>query len=319
MKAVVCTKYGPPEVLKVKEVEKPTPKKNEVCIKIHASAVTQSDIFVRGSRLPFPIIIPFRLMIGITKPRKSILGFVLSGEIDSVGEEVTRFKKGDQVYGFTGFSLGAYAQYTCMSDKDSKIGCLTKKPANQSHEEAAASVYGGMLALQYLQKGNIQKGQKVLIYGASGSSGTTAVQIAKYIGTEVTGVCSTANLEMVKSLGADKVIDYTKQDTVPEGEYYDLILDSVGKIKTSKLKYQLKNALTKDGKYVSIDDGDLKLNSKRLIKLKEMIEAGKIKPIIDRTYPMEEIVEAHRYVEKGHKKGNVIIKIDHNGNSNKED
>jgi NADPH:quinone reductase-like Zn-dependent oxidoreductase len=203
-----------------------------------------------------------------------------------------------------------------MSEKDSKIGCVAIKPENQNYEEAAASVYGGMLALQYLQKGDIRKGQKVLIYGASGSSGTTAVQIAKSIGTEVTGVCGTKNLDMVKSLGADKVIDYTKQDSLPEGEYYDLILDSVGKIKTSKLKARLKNALTKDGKYVSIDDGDLKLNSKRLIKLKEMIETGKIKPVIDKTYPMEDIVEAHRYVEKGHKKGNVIITIDHNGKTN---
>jgi len=309
MKAVICTKYGAPDVLKLKEVAKPTPNENEVCVKIHATAVTNSDIFIRSSKLPFPIIIPFRLMIGILKPRKSIIGLVYSGEIESIGKNIKLFKPGDQVYGITGFTLGAYAEYVCLKEKDSKVGCISFKPANLSYEEATMVAYGGLLAFQYLEKGNIQKGQKVLIYGASGTSGTLAVQIAKHLGAEVTGVCSTANLEMVKNLGADNVIDYTKQDSLPEGVYYDFIMDSVGKAKTSKLKKACIKVLSSNGKYVSIDDGDLKNSSQRLNKIKEYTEAGYIKPVLDRCYSLEEIVEAHRYVEKGHKKGGVAITV----------
>jgi NADPH:quinone reductase-like Zn-dependent oxidoreductase len=309
MKAVICEKYGEPEVLKLAEVPKPTPNDNEVCIKIHATAVTNSDIFIRSSNLPFPIIIPFRLMIGITRPRKSIIGLVYSGEIETVGENIKRFKPGDMVYGITGFTLGAYAEYVCLKEKDSKVGCISFKPGNLSHEEATMVAYGGLLAFQYLEKGNIQQGQKVLVYGASGTSGTLAVQIAKNLGAEVTGVCSTANLEMVKKLGADYVIDYIKQDSVPKGVYYDFILDSVGKAKTSKLKEACKKALSTYGKYVSIDNGDLKNSSQRLNKIKEFAEAGYIKPVLDRCYSLEEIVEAHRYVETGHKKGGVAITV----------
>ena len=191
MKAIECTKYGPPEVLQIKEVKKPTPRHNEVCIKIYATAVTASDIFIRGSQLPIQFWIPMRLFIGLTKPRKSIIGLVLSGEIESVGKDIKRFKKGDQVYGLTGFGLGAYAEYKCMLETDSTYGCLALKPANITYEEATAAAYGGLLALQFIEKGNIQSGQKVLIYGASGTSGTIAVQLAKYFGAEVTGVCST--------------------------------------------------------------------------------------------------------------------------------
>jgi NADPH:quinone reductase-like Zn-dependent oxidoreductase len=248
-------------------------------------------------------------MIGILKPRKSIIGLVYSGEIESIGKNIKWFKPGDQVYGITGFTLGAYAEYVCLKEKDSKVGCISFKPANLSHEEATMIAYGGLLAFQYLEKGNIQQGQKVLIYGASGTSGTLAVQIAKHLGAEVTGVCSTANLEMVKNLGADYVIDYTKQDSVPEGVYYDFILDSVGKAKTSKLKKACKKVLSSNGKYVSIDNGNLKNSSHRLNKIKEYAEAGYIKPVLDRCYSLEEIVEAHRYVEKGHKKGGVAITV----------
>ena len=254
-------------------------------------------------------------MIGLTKPRKSIIGLVLAGEIESIGKNVKRFKTGDQVYGLTGFGLGAYAEYKCMQETDSMHGCLALKPTNITYEEATVAAYGGLLALQYLEKGNIQRGQKVLIYGASGTSGTTAVQLAKYFGAEVTGVCSTTNLELVKSLGADAVIDYTKKDSVNLiiGQY-DFILDAVGKIKTSELKKACKKALAPGGKYVSIDDGSLKLQSERLTLLKELIEAGHFKPVIDRCYPLEEIVEAHRYVGKGHKKGGVVITVGHNNN-----
>jgi len=312
MKAVVCTKYGPPEVLQLKEVEKPTPKNDEVCIKIHATAVTASDIFIRGCQLPIQYWIPMRLMIGLTKPRKSIIGLVLAGEIESVGKNVKRFKTGDQVYGLTGFGLGAYAEYKCMRETDSTHGCLGLKPTNITYEEATVAAYGGLLAFQYLEKGNIQRGQNVLIYGASGTTGTTAVQFAKYLGAKVTGVCSTTNLELVKSLGADTVIDYTKVDTLDPGVQYDFILDAVGKIKTSKLKDACKKALVPKGKYVSIDDGKLLLDSKRLALIKELVEAGHIKPVIDRTYPLEQIVEAHSYVGKGHKKGGVVIIVGHN-------
>jgi NADPH:quinone reductase-like Zn-dependent oxidoreductase len=309
MKAIICTKYGPPEVLKMKEVEKPAPKDDEVLIKIFATAVTASDIFIRGSQIPIQFWIPMRIMLGLTKPRKSIIGLVLAGKIESVGKNLKRFKPGDQVYGLTGFGLGAYAEYKCMKETDSTYGCLALKPNNLSYEEATVAAYGGLLAFQYMQKGNIQRGQKVLIYGASGTSGTTAVQFAKYLGAEVTGVCSTSNLELVKSLGADSVIDYTKKDSINLIKQYDFILDAVGKIKTSELKETCKKALTPKGKYVSIDDGKLILDSNRLALIKELVETGHIKPVVDRSYPLEQIVEAHEYVGKGHKKGGVAITI----------
>ncbi|MFP4023851.1 MAG: NAD(P)-dependent alcohol dehydrogenase [Thiohalospira sp.] len=309
MKAVICEKYGEPEVLKIVEVAKPIPNDNEVCVKIYATAVTNSDIFIRSSKLPFPLIIPFRLIIGIFKPRKSIIGLVFSGEIISIGKNIKRFKPGEMVYGLSGYTLGTYAEYLCIRETDSMKGCISLKPVNISHEEATMAAYGGLLAFQYLEKGGIQKGQKVLIYGASGTTGTLAIQIAKKLGAGVTGVCSTSNLEMVKNLGADYVIDYTKQDKVPEGVYYDFILDAVGKAKSSKLKQACKKALKSKGKYVSIDDGDLKLNSQRLNKVKEYIESGHIKPVLDKIYHLDDIVEAHRYVEKGHKKGGVAVTV----------
>jgi NADPH:quinone reductase-like Zn-dependent oxidoreductase len=318
MKAIECTKYGPPEVLQLTEVEKPVPKENEVLIKIYATAVTASDCIIRGFKIPvkqwFPkgliMELMMRLAIGFTKPRKSIIGLVLAGEIEYVGKDVKRFKKGDQVYGFTGFGLGAYAEYTCMSDKDSKSGCLAIKPANMSYDEAAAISYAGILATHYVKIGDIQIGQKVLIYGASGAIGTTAIQLAKYLGAEVTGVCSTTNVELVKSLGADKVIDYTKVDSIDPEVHYDFILDAVGEIKSSKLKTACKKALMPKGKYISVDDGNPPLNSEYLVFLKDLIENGHVQAIIDRTYPLEEIVEAHRYVDNGHKKGNVVITVE---------
>jgi NADPH:quinone reductase-like Zn-dependent oxidoreductase len=309
MKAIICTKYGPPEVLQFKEVEKPTPKDNEVLIKIYATAVTASDIFIRSSDLPIQFLIPMRLMLGLTKPRKSIIGLVLAGEIESTGKNIKRFKTGDQVYGLTGFGLGAYAEYKCMKETDSMYGCLAIKPTNSSYEEATVAAYGGLLAFQYLGKGNIQRGQNVLIYGASGTSGTTAIQYAKYLGAKVTAVCSTTNLDLVKSLGADTVIDYTKVDALNTGIKYDFILDAVGKIKTSKLKEACKKTLSPTGKYVSIDDGNLLLDSNRLAFIKELIEAGHIKPVVDKSFQFEDIVEAHKYVGKGHKKGGVVIKV----------
>ena len=309
MKAVIRKQYGPPEVMKIAEVPKPAPKDDEVCIRILATAVTNSDIFIRGSELPFYILVPFRFMMVIFSPRKPIIGLVFSGEIESVGSKIQRFKPGDAVYGLTGYGLGAYAEYKCMKETDSTYGCIGHKPGNISHEEATMVAYGGLLAFQFLEKGNIGKGQNVLIYGASGTTGTMAIQIAAQLGAEVTAVCSTANLEMVKKLRAHHALDYTKENAVPSGVKYDLILDAVGKAKTSNLKEACKKALHKDGSYVSIDDAALKLDSKRLDKVREFVESGFVKPVLDKIYDLEDIVEAHRYVEKGHKKGGVAVTV----------
>ncbi len=309
MKAIVCTRYGPPEVLQLKEVEKPTPKNNEVLIKIYAAAVTASDCLMRRSDLPFMFSFMRRLAVGFTKPRKAVSGFVLAGDVEAVGKDVKLFKIGDQVYGSAGLRLGAYAEYTCMPEAGMMTGSLAIKPATMSYEEAAAVPYGAFLASHFMNKGNIRSGQKVLIYGASGAIGTTAVQLAKYLGAEVTAVCSTANLALMKSLGADKVIDYTREDSVSSLELYDFVLDAVGRRKSSKLKVQCKKALAQGGKYVSVDGGMPWPRAEYLVRLRRLIEEGHFRAVIDRCYPLEQIVEAHRYVDQGHKKGNVVITV----------
>lgn len=302
MKAIVCTKYGPPEVLQLREVEKPAPKDNEVLIKVNATAVTSSDCYVRGLNLPLLYRIAARIALGFRKPRQPILGMVFAGMVESVGRNVRLFKSGDRVFGIDRFAFGAYAEYKCIPED----GVITAAPLNVTVEEAAALPYGGTLALSFL-RGKIQRGQKILIYGASGAVGSSAIQMAKCFGAHVTGVCSSANLELVKTIGADKTIDYTKEDVTTMVDTYDVIFDAVGKRKSKGFQYA--KILSPMGRYLSVDNGSPKLHSEDLILLKKLVEAGKIKPVIDRCYPLEQMAEAHRYVDQGHKKGNVVITV----------
>jgi NADPH:quinone reductase-like Zn-dependent oxidoreductase len=309
MRAIVYTKYGSPEVLELKEVEKPTPNDNEVLIKVHATTVHRGDTRMRSLNIPGPRwqVLFARIFLGIRKPKKTILGMELSGKIEAVGKNVTLFEEGDEVFATTLWAgLGGYAEYKSMPED----GAIAIKPSNMTFEEAAVIPSGGITTLNIIRKANIQNGHEVLIYGASGSVGTFAVQLAKSLGAEVTGVCSTTNLEMMKSLGTDKVIDYTKEDFTQNSIKYDVIFDAVAKIPPK----QAKKSLKKTGIYLNIHTSSDKIKTKEassLLKdLKEMIEAGKIKSVIDRCYPMDEIVEAHGYVDKGHKKGNVVINVE---------
>ena len=321
MRAILCTEYGSPDVLQLKEVEKPVPKDNEVLIRIHASTVAAGDIRLRSFTWAPWFWLPGRIMYGLIRPRKKIPGNELSGEIEDIGNDIEQFKKGDQIFGITWTTSfgGANAEYICLPENEVAI-----KPVNMTFEEAAAVPIGCLTALVLLRKGKIQRGQQILIYGASGSVGTFAVQLAKYFGAEVTGICSTTNIEMVKSLGADNVIDYTKEDFTKSSQTYDVIFDTVMKTSFSTCK----SSLAPSGVFITVDFplltalwtsiiGSRKLvfgianKIEDLIFLRELIEAGKLKSIIDRCYPLEQTAEAHEYVETGHKKGNVVITIDH--------
>ncbi|MBY8998899.1 MAG: NAD(P)-dependent alcohol dehydrogenase [Candidatus Thorarchaeota archaeon] len=323
MKAIVYEKYGPPEVLHIKEIEKPQPKDNEVLIKIHATTATTYDCWQRSSTAPTGFGVLSRIASGIRKPKRPILGIDLAGEIEAIGKDVTSFSEGDQIYGFSE-GLGAYAEYMCLPED----ATLAVKPTNMTYEEAAAVPQGALTALYFLRRGTIQSGQKILVFGASGGVGQFAVQLAKHFGAEVTGVCSTSKLELVKSMGADRVVDYTTEDFDQSGETYDIIFDAT----TGKSPYsRCVKSLKEEGIYIFVTFGLPRLfrilwlnrSSKQgilglvddkpedLIFLRELIEAGNLKVVIDRTFPMEQAAEAHRYVESGQKKGHIAITMEH--------
>lgn len=317
MKAIVYFKYGAPEVLHPADVEKPIPKSNEILVKIKATAVDSGDVRLRKAD-PFAV----RFFFGLTKPKKNILGGVFSGEIEAIGATVKFLKVGDPVFGATGMGFGAYAEYKCLPEN----AVLALKPNNITHEEAAVIPFGGMTALHFIKKANIQIGQKVLINGASGAVGTAAIQLSKYYGAHVTGVCSTANFTLVKSLGADEIIDYTEEDFTKNGKTYDVIFDTVDKISFSNslkslnkkgililgasglpgMLQSLWNSTTSSKKVIT---GIIRQKTEDMIFLKTLIEEGKLKPVIDRTYSLDQMAEAHEYVQKGHKKGNVAITV----------
>ena len=310
MKAIVYTHYGPPEVLQLTDIEKPAPRDNEVLIKVRATTVTIGDTIMRSFKLPVSgwQKLMARFFLGIRHPRRTILGMELAGDVEAIGKAVTRFKIGDAVFASTlGVNFGGYAEYKCFPQD----GMLAIKPTNLAYEESAAAVGAGMTALRCLRKANIRRGHKVLIYGASGAVGTCAVQLAKHhFEAEVIGVCSTSNLELVKSLGADRVMDYAREDFTRSGETYDVVFDAVGKASASKGKQALKPG----GIYLNVHkDSGSGEKLEGLLAIKEIIEAGKFKPVIDRRYALEQIVEAHRYVDTGHKKGNVAIMMGSHG------
>lgn len=305
MKAVVCTAWGPPDVLRLADVDRPAPRKGEVCIRIVATSVTASDCIARALKAPARYRLLARLLLGWKAPRRRIFGMVLAGEIEAVGRNVRSFQPGDQVFGLSQWKAGCYAEYVCWSAG----GMLAARPANLSYEEAVALPYGGLLALYLLRRASIQSGQRVLVYGASGAIGTATVQLAKHFGARVTGVCSTRNLALVESLGAERVVDYTREDFTTGGARYDVILDAVGKRKSRAAMLRAGNALAPAGRVLSIDDKFPRLRAEDLLLLKRLAESGALTPVIDRTYRLEEIVDAHRYVEEGHKRGNVIVTV----------
>ena len=304
MRAAVCTAYGPPEVLQIRTVADPRPRNKEVCVRLFATAVTASDCIVRGLKMRGVYRLFMRAAFGIRAPRRGIIGMIAAGEVESVGRGATSFKPGDQVFGMDGFRAGTYAEKVCWPSS-----ALALRPANLSYEESAALPYGGLIASFFVRRLGVRKGRRLLVYGASGAIGTSAVQLAVQLGADVTGVCSTVNLELVRSLGATSVIDYTKDDFTEGSGRYDIIFDAVGKRKSAKAMLNAGAALAPGGVSMSVDDAFPRTRRSDLLALKELAESGAFRPVIDRRFPLEEIVEAHRYVDLGHKKGNVIVTI----------
>jgi NADPH:quinone reductase-like Zn-dependent oxidoreductase len=310
MRAIVCKGYGPPEMLELQHVDRPEPRSNEVLVAIHTTTVHVGDVRVRSFNVPTAAWVFARIMLGFTRPRRPILGMELAGVVEVVGDGVGALEAGDEVFGFAGFKFGAYAEYICLpvDGNPSRDGMVARKPASMTLEEAAPVGGGGITALLVLRKAHILPGQNVLIYGASGSVGTYAVQLAKHhFGAEVTGVCSTGNLEMVKGLGADHVVDYTKEEFSADDAEYDVVFDAVDKYPRAKAK----GALAASGTYLNVDSSSngLKIDVADLESLGKLADEGKLRTVIDRSYPLEEIVAAHTYVEKGHKRGNVTVVV----------
>lgn len=325
MKAILCPKYGPPNILKLEEIEKPVPRDHEVLIKIYATTVNAADARIRGAVFPSIFNFLVRLALGFTGPRKKILGVELAGEIESTGRNVTKFKTGQKVFASTGAGFGAYAEYICLPED----GVMAVKPSNMTYEEAAAVPHGALAALYFLRKGKVQTGKKVMIYGASGGIGTFAVQIAKLSGAKVTGVCSTSNIELVKSLGADEIVDYTKDKLTGDNEKYDIVFDTIGKspisdcirllddngiylsavhLEPSRIFRGMRASMSSNKKVIG---GVASYTAENLNYLKELIESGKLRSVIDKKYTLDQMAEAHAYVDTGHKKGNVVITVAH--------
>jgi NADPH:quinone reductase-like Zn-dependent oxidoreductase len=309
VKAAVCTRYGPPEVLEIREVPAPVPGDDEMLVRIDATTVTSSDCFTRSAipTMPLPMRLTMRLLVGLRAPRRRILGLILAGEVERAGRGISRFTAGDRVYAFTKLHFGAYAEYVCLRESMT----VAVAPSALSPDEAAAIPYGGLLAMHYLRKGGLERGQEVFIYGASSAVGTSAIQLARHRGAAVTAACGPGNVELVRSLGAARVLDYTSEQAVPDGMRFDLVLDAVGRRKTSPLREAAGSALRAGGRSISVDDGTPELLAQDLRELTTLVEAGHLRPVIDRRYSLDEIVEAHRYVEGGHKRGNVVVTVDH--------
>jgi len=307
MKAAVCERYGPPDVLRIADVPRPVPAADEILVRVRASTVNSSDWYARSGvrRSPLAVQVPFRLLVGIRRPRQPILGLILAGEAVETGSAVTKFRTGDRVWAFTKLRFGAYAEYTCVKENST----VALAPASASDEDAAAMLYGGMMAMHYLRRGGLGSGQRVLVYGASGAVGTAAVQLATHAGADVTGVCGPANADLVTSLGATLVLDYTGTDTLPCGMAFDLVLDAVGKRRGSALKAACRRAVAPGGRYVSVDDGTPDFSAVDLVHLAQLADDGAIDAVVDRVYPLEWIAEAHRYVEADHKRGNVVVTL----------
>jgi NADPH:quinone reductase-like Zn-dependent oxidoreductase len=311
MLAATYDRYGPPEVLQIAQLETPKPRADEILLKVMAAGVSDSDKYIRSAKVMPQLVIPLRLAVGILRPRRRIIGIVFSGVVDSVGSKVTRFSPGDEVYGMTGFNFGVYAQYKCLKPVDSnKNGCMARKPAGIDHAEATVASYGGLLGLQAVEKAKVSKGDRVLVYGGSGTTGSLAIQICKVLGAHVTAVAGPHSQDFMRDLGADLVLDYTAENT-DLGDPYDVFLDTAGKHRSSALRTRLEKHIAAGARKASIDDSALLMDSSRLDRVRTYIEDQGVRPILDRSWPLTEVVAAHRALESGPKRGGFAVTIPH--------